>query len=78
MYKFGVCNYDFDLPKPKVEDLQIFDTYEDAYDNYIEHCIAGANGHPDKTEWIVWIDGDELIQFDRFETVTKSTKIRIK
>lgn len=77
MYKFGICNYDFDVLEPKVESLQIFDTYEEAYIHYVDNCIAGANGNPDKTEWLVWIKGNRIIQFDRFTTLTKCRRVKI-
>ena len=35
MNKFGVCRYEFDDYNPKIKNLEIFNTYEEAYNRYM-------------------------------------------
>ena len=73
--KFGVCNYDFNAYEPKVENLEIFDEYEDARSLYLE-LLNNVFEHsyliPDNL-WIVFIepDNNRIVQFDRLSTLTK-------
>lgn len=73
--KFGVCNYDFNAYEPKVENLEIFDEYEDARSRYLEllnNVFEHSHLIPDNL-WIVFIEPDNncIVQFDRLSTLTK-------
>ena len=69
MNKFGVCNYDFNVYESKVKNLQRFKTYKEAFEYYFKEVRKGE-GYPyawDSTLWIVWIEGDRIIQFEQLK-----------
>lgn len=79
-YKFGVCCCELDITD-KIEDLQIFDTYDEAFDNYIERLNIKDN--PRWIEpyiWIVWIrkSDNKIEQFEQLSWKTKCRLINIK
>ena len=80
MNKFGVCNYDFDAYEPKVENLEKFDTYEEAFERYMQRLMENEH-YPyyiDKTLWYVWIEGDKrIVQFQRLNEKTKCKIIEV-
>ena len=67
MNKFGVCNYNNNAYIPQVTNLIQFDTYDEAFDNYIEKYIQYTKNEPIKTStlWIVWIEDNKIIQFEQ-------------
>ena len=72
--KFGVCRYNMGQYWPEVLDLKVFDTYEEAFNYYMEQFMA-YNNYPysfDKTLWYVWIDGGRITQFSQLYTNTKT------
>ena len=69
--KFGVCNYDFNAYKSEVKNLVQFETFEEAFDYYMEKLSEYEN-YPynvgyDNDLWIVWIEGDRIIQFEQLK-----------
>lgn len=70
MNKFGVCNYDFNACDPKVENLERFDTYKEAFDCYLKRMTEYEDypyniGYTDDL-WIVWITEDnKIVQFEQ-------------
>ena len=79
-YKFGVCCCELDITD-EVEDLQIFDTYDEAFDSYIKRLNIKDN--PRWIEpyiWIVWIrkSDNKIEQFEQLSWKTKCKLIDIK
>lgn len=69
MNEFGVCNYDFNVYDPKVENLKRFESYEDAFEYYYQMVRKGES-YPyawDSTLWLVWIEGDRITQFEQLK-----------
>ena len=63
----------YSLNSTDLEDLAIFDTLEEAYTEYLKRLTEIKNGRvkyiPDHL-WIVWIDNNQAVQFDRLEWKT--------
>lgn len=80
MIKYGVCNFDADAYKPKIENLEIFDSYGAAFNRYMTRAMDSPNfGYSwDKTLWYVWIEDDVIIQFEQLDTNTKCKRIRFQ
>lgn len=76
MAKFGVCNYDFDAYEPKVENLVLFENYEDAFRYYVSKLLPDAY-KIDKTLWLVWTDGQTICQFEQLVTRTKCKIVEV-
>ena len=79
-YKFGVCCCELDITD-KVEDLQIFDTYDEAFNFYIKRLNIKDN--PRWIEpyiWIVWIrkSDNKIEQFEQLSWKTKCKLMNIK
>ena len=79
-YKFGVCCCELDITD-EVEDLQIFDSYDEAFDFYIKRLNIKDN--PRWIEpyiWIVWIrkSDNKIEQFEQLSWKTKCKLIDIK
>ena len=79
-YKFGVCCCELDITD-EVEDLQIFDSYDEAFDFYIKRLNIKDN--PRWIEpyiWIVWIrqSDNRIEQFEQLSWKTKCRLINIK
>ena len=79
-YKFGVCCCELDITN-EIEDLQIFDTYDEAFDAYIKRLNIKDN--PRWIEpyiWIVWIrkSDNKIEQFEQLSWKTKCKLIDIK
>ena len=73
MYKYGVCNYDMDAYNPLVKNLALADSYEDARKYYMDNMFIPNTYRIDPTLWIVWIEGNSIIQFEQL-----TTKVRTK
>lgn len=72
-YRFGVCNRSF---FDSICSLEIFETYEEAYRNYISRLDIEDNPryiYPDL--WIVWIREDNKIV--QWEQLSWHTECRI-
>lgn len=79
MNKFGVCNYDFDACEPKVENLIVFDSYEEAFSHYMEKVTKDEH-YPytlDKTLWYVWVEENQITQFEQLSTKTRCRLIKL-
>ena len=79
-YKFGVCCCELDITN-EIEDLQIFDTYDEAFDFYIKRLNIKDN--PRWIEpyiWIVWIrkSDNKIEQLEQLSWKTKCKLIDIK
>ena len=79
-YKFGVCCCDLDITN-EIEDLEIVDTYDEAFKLYIERLNIYDN--PRFIEpyiWIVWIrkSDNRIEQFEQLSWKTKCRLINIK
>ena len=79
-YKFGVCCCELDITN-EIEDLQIFDTYDEAFDAYIKRLNIKDN--PRWIEpyiWIVWIrkSDNKIEQLEQLSWKTKCKLIDIK
>ena len=79
MTEFGVCNYDLDGYEPKVENLEIYDSYETAFGQYMKKVIEDPH-YPftwDKTLWYVWVENDMITQFEQLDKKTKCRLVNI-
>lgn len=79
MNKFGVCRCDLDSAAPTIENLKIFETYEQAYNYYLKVVSATKSypyGFSDKI-WITLIEEDRIIQFERLSYIVKSKIVKI-
>lgn len=75
-YKFGVCYCDLDINN-EIENLQIFDTYDEAFKLYVERLNIYNN--PRFIEpylWIVWIRKSDN-RIEQFEQLSWNTKCRL-
>ena len=76
-YRFGVCNRSF---FDGIYGLEIFETYEEAYRNYISRLDIEDNPryiYPDL--WIVWIREDnKIVQWEQLSWHTECKIIDIK
>ncbi len=77
--KFGVCNYDFDGYNPKIENLEIFDSYGAAFNRYLTRAMETDNfGYVwDKTLWYVWIVDNLIVQFEQLTTKSRCRRVEI-
>ncbi|MEE3344487.1 MAG: hypothetical protein VZS44_10375 [Bacilli bacterium] len=79
MNKFGVCRCDnIDSYEPFIEELKQFDTYEEAYEYYMQ--IINQNKYSfiyPNNLWIVWIDDDKIVQFTQLREYTRCKIISI-
>lgn len=69
MSKFGVCNYDLNSCVPRIDNLVEFETFEEAFDDYIKKF----NDRKEfllmpKNLWIVWIENETIVQFWQLKT----------
>lgn len=75
MNKFGICNYDFDDYDSKIKNLEIFDTYDEAYNCYKERLLLNVNKSNlfrNKDLWLVYIDEyNRIVQFEQLEWKSK-------
>ena len=74
MNKFGVCRYKFDDYNPKIKDLEIFNTYSEAYTRYITLLIMAdkTNTFVDKDLWLIYIDEFNcIVQFEQLDWKVK-------
>ena len=66
-YRFGVCFCDLDFTD-KVESLEIFESYEEAFKRYYEVLSVCFKENPrwiPNDLWIVWIRKDnQIVQFE--------------
>lgn len=79
MNKFGVCRCDLDSTTPTIENLRIFETYEQAYNYYLKVVSATKSypyGFSDKI-WIVFIKENIIVQFERLNYIVKSKIVKI-
>ena len=79
-YKFGICYCNLDITN-KVENLIIVDTYEEAFQLYMDRLNIKDNPLwicPDL--WIVWIrkSDNRIEQFEQLSWKTKCRLINIK
>ena len=77
MNRFGVCNYDMDGYKPKIENLEIFDKYYQALGRYLELKLKSDeyDTFTNSDLWLVYINEDNLIV--QFEQLTWKIKCKI-
>ena len=81
MNKFGICNYDMDGYKPKIENLEIFDKYYQALGRYLELKLKSDeyDTFTNSDLWLVYINEDNLIvQFEQLTWKIKCKLIDIK
>ena len=79
-YKFGVCCCNLDINN-EIEDLEIVDTYEEAFNLYIERLNIKDNPrYIEPYIWIVWIrkSDNRIEQFEQLSWKTKCRLINIK
>ena len=79
-YKFGVCCCNLDINN-EIEDLEIVDTYEEAFNLYLERLNIKDNPRYIKPYiWIVWIrkSDNRIEQFEQLSWKTKCRLINIK
>ena len=79
-YRFGVCFCDLDFTN-KVESLEIFENYEDAFKRYYEILSVYFKENPrwiPNDLWIVWIRKDnKIIQLEQLLWNTRCKLIDI-
>lgn len=71
---FGVCTYDMDGYEPKIENLEQFKNYDDAFKRYMERLdIVNKQGCLVNDElWLVYIDdSNRIIQFEQLDWKVK-------
>ena len=81
MNRFGICNYDMDGYKPKIENLEIFDKYYQALGRYLELKLKSDeyDTFTNSDLWLVYINEDNLIvQFEQLTWKIKCKLIDIK
>ena len=71
---FGVCKCNLDAYEPKIEGLTKFDTYEKAFNYYL--TLIDSYGIP-KDIWIVFIENNKVVQFDRLATISKTKIVKM-
>ena len=72
---YGVCEFDVDYDdKPK--HLVKFETYEEARIHYIKEYVMHKH-YIDDDIWIVWIDGDKIVQFDQLIPHTRTKIVQL-
>lgn len=74
MNKFGVCRYEFDDYNPKIKNLEIFNTYDEAYNRYMTllETADNTNTFINKDLWLVYIDEfNRIIQFEQLDWKVK-------
>lgn len=80
MTTYGVCNYDFSAYEPKVENLEKFESYEEAFSQYMKKVTSDSH-YPytwDDTLWYVWIEDDKkIIQFNQLDTKVRCRIVEI-
>lgn len=70
MNKFGICNYEFNGYNPKVKNLEKFDTYDEAYNRYMEllQIADKSNLFINEDLWLVYIDEfNRIMQFEQLD-----------
>lgn len=80
MNKFGVCNYDFNAYESKIENLEIYDSYGEAFNKYLQRVTKDEH-YPytlDKTLWYVWIEDNKIVQFEQLSTKTRCRMVEVK
>lgn len=71
MNKFGVCKYEFDDYNPKIKNLEIFNTYWEAYNRYMT-LLEKADKIIDEDLWIIYIDEfNRIVQFEQLNWKVK-------
>lgn len=71
---FGVCNYDMDDYEPKIENLEQFKNYDDAFKRYMERLdISNKQGClVNEDLWLVYIDdSNRIVQFEQLDWKVK-------
>ncbi len=63
---YGVVNYDLDV----IENLEIFDTYDEAYARYLELLLKDPYPPP-KDLWVVFIQDNRIVQLDQLRLFSK-------
>ena len=75
MNKFGICNYNFDSYNSIIKNLEIFDTYDEAYNCYKERLLLNVNKSNlfrNKDLWLVYIDEfNRIVQFEQLDWKVK-------
>lgn len=72
---YGICEFNIEYDdKPKR--LVKFETYEKARKYYIKEYVIHER-YIDDDIWIVWIDGDKIIQFEQFIPHTRTKTIQL-
>lgn len=84
--RFGVCYCDIWLSRPSstkdLSDLVIFDTYEEAFNCYIDRLREMTQTNhlyiPDNL-WIVWVDkeSNRITQFTKLEWTTRCKLVNL-
>lgn len=80
MYRFGICNYDMDGYKPKIENLEIFDNYYEALNKYLGLKLDSDeyDSFTDSDLWLVYINENNLIiQFEQLSWDIKCKLVEI-
>ena len=81
MNKFGVCNYNFDGYNPVIENLEIFDTYDEAYNRYKERLLLNVNKSNlfrNKDLWLVYTDEfNHIVQFEQLDWKVKCKLVEL-
>lgn len=76
MNRFGICNYNMDGYKSKIENLEIFDDYYKALGRYLELKLKSDeyDTFTNSDLWLVYINEDNLIV--QFEQLTWKIKCK--
>lgn len=80
MNRFGICTYDMNRYEPKIENLEIFDSYYKALGRYLELKLKSDeyDSFTNSDLWLVYINENNLIvQFEQLSWNIKCKLVEI-
>ena len=80
MNKYGVCNYELNGYNPKVENLEIFNTYGEAYNRYMAllQVADKSNLFKNNDLWLIYIDEyNRIVQFEQLDWKIKCKLVEL-
>ncbi len=81
MNTFGVCRYDMSRDSDTVSELEQFNTYDEAYERYMQRIEKADPSHcfVFNDIWLVYIDeSGRIVQFEQLIWNVKSKIISLK
>ena len=81
MNRFGICNYNMDGYEPKIENLEIFDSYYQAWGRYLELKLKSDeyDSFTNSDLWLVYInENNSIVQFEQLTWKIKCKIVEYK